>query len=80
MPMNQARKATVMKRPIFTFRTGTPTARALSALPPTAKIQLPILVRCRIQAATMTKRIHHKTVISSRIPAELPGGGEDRLE
>ena len=36
MPMNQARNETVMKRPILTLVTGTPTARALSALPPTA--------------------------------------------
>ncbi len=41
-----------MNRPILTRVTGTPTARALAALPPTAKIQLPILVRCRIQAAS----------------------------
>ena len=34
--MNQARKDTVMNRPIFTRVTGTPTARAESALPPTA--------------------------------------------
>ena len=69
-----------MKRPIFTFLTGTPTARALSALPPTAKIQLPILVRCRIQAARITKMIHHKTVIASRIPPIFERGGEDQVE
>ena len=50
MPVNQHRNDTVMNRPTFTRVTGTPTARALAALPPTAKIQLPIFVRCRIQA------------------------------
>ena len=44
MPTNQAQKPTNMNRPILTLVTGTPTARALSWLPPTAKIQLPILV------------------------------------
>ena len=45
--------------------TGTPTARALAALPPTAKIQLPILVRCRIQADKTTNKSHHMTVIDN---------------
>src|SRR4030095_10357843 len=65
MPVNQQRKDTVMNRPIFTRVTGTPTARALAALPPTAKIQLPILVRCKTQADKMTNKSHHMTVIDS---------------
>jgi hypothetical protein len=40
-----------MNRPIFTLATGTPTARALGAEPPTEKIQLPTRVRSRIQVA-----------------------------
>ena len=44
MPTNQAAKPTNMNSPILTLFTGTPTARALSRLPPTAKIQLPIRV------------------------------------
>ena len=40
-----------MNSPILTLGTGTPTARAESALPPTAKIQLPTLVRSRIHGA-----------------------------
>ncbi len=36
MPTNQARKPTAMNSPILVFATGTPTARALSASPPTA--------------------------------------------
>ena len=52
-----------MNSPILTWRTGTPTARALAALPPTAKIQLPILVRISSQVPTATKKIHHSTVM-----------------
>ena len=44
MPTNQAQNPTNMNSPIFTLVTGTPTARALSWSPPTAKIQLPIRV------------------------------------
>src|SRR4029450_12154866 len=65
MPVNQQRKDTVMNRPIFTRVTGTPTARALAALPPTANIQLPILGRCRIQADKTTNKSHQITVIDS---------------
>ena len=36
MPTNQPRNATVMNRPTLTRVTGTPTARAEAALPPTA--------------------------------------------
>src|SRR4029079_19567629 len=51
-----------MNRPILTLGTGTPTARAESALPPAAKIQLPILVRSRIQVPIATNTSHHSTV------------------
>src|SRR6478609_7685032 len=52
-----------MNSPILTLGTGTPTARALSALPPAAKIQLPTLVRSRIQVPMATNSSHHNTVI-----------------
>ncbi len=57
-----------MNRPIFTLLTGTPTARALAALPPTAKIQLPTCVRSRIHVATRTKTIHQSTVARTVTP------------
>ena len=68
MPVNQHRKATAMKRPIFTRFTGTPTARELGAEPPTAKIQLPRCVRSRTQVATAMKRIHQSSVIRIDTP------------
>src|SRR4051794_24656562 len=68
MPTNQAQNATNMNRPIFTFVTGTPTARALSASPPTAKIQLPILVLNNTYVATAVKSSHHTTVILTCTP------------
>ena len=51
MPVNQAIRPTAMNRPIFIRPTGTPTARADGAEPPTEKIQLPMRVRSRIQVA-----------------------------
>src|SRR5215217_2808093 len=63
IPRNQARNATPMNRPILTLRTGTPTARALAALPPAAVIQLPVRVRSSSQVATATNSSHHSTVI-----------------
>src|SRR3954464_10400220 len=63
MPQNQARNDTHMNSPIFTFGTGTPTARAESALPPTAKIQLPTLVRSRTQEPIATNSSHQMTVM-----------------
>ena len=57
MPMNQASRPTPMNRPIFILPTGTPTARALGAEPPTEKIQLPTRVRSRIQVAIATTTI-----------------------
>ena len=63
-----------MNRPILTLFTGTPTARADAALPPTAKIQLPIRVRVRIQVAMATNRSHHTTVI---LTVTLPMSKED---
>src|SRR6478752_6551577 len=63
-PTNQPRNDTDMNRAIFTLRSGTPTARAEAWLPPTAKIQLPIRVRCRIQPDKATNANHHSTVTS----------------
>ena len=47
-----------MNSPILTFGTGTPTARALVGVAPTAKIQLPTLVRSRIQDPIATNSSH----------------------
>ncbi len=68
-----------MNRPILTLLTGTPTARAESALPPTAKIQLPTLVRSRIQVpmATNTQPPQHGDLDGDE--AERDVGGEERL-
>src|SRR3954469_20195648 len=66
MPENQAMKPTSMNSPILTLVTGTPTARALSASPPTAKIQLPILVLNKTHVAIAVNTSHHTTVM--RIP------------
>ena len=63
-----------MNRPIFTLFTGTPTARADAALPPTAKIQLPIRVRVRIHDAMATNSSHHTTVICT---VTLPMSNDD---
>src|ERR1700754_4980157 len=68
MPANQAAKPTTMNRPIFTAVTGTPTARALSWSPPTAKIQLPILVLNSTHVATAVKSSHQNTVIRTSTP------------
>jgi len=57
-----------MNRPILTLFTGTPTALADAALPPTANTQLPVLVRFRIHVARSTNRIHHTTVIFTDTP------------
>src|SRR3954452_5100700 len=62
MPTNQPRNDTVMNKPIFVRITGTPTARALAAFPPTAKIQLPILVRCSTHAEIAMNSAHQITV------------------
>src|SRR6185369_14219414 len=71
MPTNQAEKPTNMNRPIFTFVTGTPTARALSSSPPTAKIQLPILVLNSTYVATAVNSSHHNTVMRTLMPPML---------
>lgn len=63
MPENQAKTPTVMNRPILTRFTGTPTARAAAASPPTAKIQLPTFVFSSTQVPTATKTIHQTTRI-----------------
>ena len=51
MPCTQPHTATAMNRPIFVALAGTPTMRAASLLPPTAKIQLPTFVRGSTHAA-----------------------------
>src|SRR6266545_3452336 len=76
MPANQARVDTVMNRPIFTRRTGTPTARALVAAPPAEKIQLPIRVRSSTHVAMATNSSHHSTEMRIEVPPPpgLPQG------
>src|ERR1700744_3586971 len=59
MPVNQASRPTPMNRAIFIRPTGTPTARALGAEPPTEKIQLPVRVRSRIHVAIATMMIQY---------------------
>ncbi|CAM5564786.1 hypothetical protein SCYAM73S_02830 [Streptomyces cyaneofuscatus] len=51
--------------------TGTPTARAASASPPTAKIQLPKRVRSRIQVASATSATHHRMVTLYSTPPRV---------
>src|SRR3982750_3581322 len=63
MPTNQPRNDTAMNRPTLVRRTGTPTARALSGVPPTAKIQLPIRGRCRIQGGGAMNSSHQITEV-----------------
>ena len=60
-PTNQAAPAVNMNSPILVPFTGTPTARAASRSPPVAKIQLPILVRHRIQVAISVNPPHHNS-------------------
>ena len=50
----QAQNPTAMNKPILVALTGTPTARAAFASPPTAKIQFPTRVRISTQVATAT--------------------------
>ncbi len=57
-----------MNSAILVKVTGTPTARAESWLPPTAKIQLPYLVRSSTQVASAANTSHHKTVIFTSTP------------
>src|SRR6478736_4934316 len=68
IPANQAQNPTNMNSPIFTAVTGTPTARALSSSPPTAKIQLPILVLNNTYVATAVNSSHHRTVMRMLMP------------
>ena len=60
MPTSQPAKAVVMKRPTLVLKTGTPTWRALTWAPPTAKIQLPARVRSRTQVATAVTAMNQK--------------------
>jgi hypothetical protein len=50
---------------------GPPPAGADAAFPPTAKIQLPIRVRVRIQVEMPTNSSHHSTVICTRTEPRL---------
>src|SRR5215475_13509335 len=68
MPVNQAMNPTAMNRPIFTLATGTPTARALTGLPPAEKIQFPTRVRSRIYVAMITNTIQYTTDVRMLTP------------
>src|SRR5256885_2740975 len=67
-PTSQAAAAVVMNSRILVRANGTPTARELSAEPPTAKIQLPNLVRTSTQAATAVTAIHHTIDTGNAVP------------
>ena len=62
IPTSAAASDVVMKRPILTRATGTPTLRAAVASPPTPKIQFPTRVRASTQVATIVMTIHQITV------------------
>src|SRR5262245_1221927 len=68
VPTSQAAPAVAMNRPTLVPAAGTPTERAAGALPPTAKIQLPIFVRTRIQVATAAITIHHRIATRNCTP------------
>src|SRR5689334_12930742 len=68
MPANQAQKPTNMNNPTLTAVTGTPTARALSWSPPTAKIQLPMRVLNNTNVATAVNSSHQNTVMRTSTP------------
>src|ERR1700736_684132 len=74
MPTNHAIRPTTMKRPIFVLSTGTPTARALLASPPTEKIQLPTRVLSDTTVLMAMKSSHQKTVMRTETG---PIGTED---
>ena len=63
-----AEAAVAMNRRIFTRFTGTPTFREASVDPPTAKIQLPNLVRSRTQVATATTTSHQSSSTLNSAP------------
>jgi hypothetical protein len=68
MPVNQAANTTVMNNPILDALTGTPPARALGDLPPTAKIQLPTLVRNNTHVPSAMNASHQNTVTFTDTP------------
>src|SRR5689334_23991342 len=68
MPANQAQNPTNMNSPIFTAVTGTPTARALSWSPPTAKIQLPTRDLNSTYVAMAVNSSHQNTVMRTSTP------------
>ena len=70
MPTKQPASEVVMNRPNLTLLAGTPMARAASLLPPTAKIQLPYLVRNSTNEATAVATSHHSTEIRKFSPVK----------
>ncbi len=60
MPCTQPHTATVMNSPILVALAGTPTIRAASLLPPTAKIQLPTLLRDSTHAPMIVMTTNHR--------------------
>ncbi len=61
-PSTQAQNPTPRYSAVLVPATGTPTARAAAASPPTAKIQFPKLVRSSTQLPTTSRPSHHQTV------------------
>ena len=65
-----------MNSAILTRSAGTPTLRAALASPPVAKIQLPYLVRSRIQLARMVITIHQRIDVRNSTPNSVNVGVE----
>src|SRR6202158_2415531 len=63
MPTTPADIAVVMNRMTLVRATGTPTARAAWASPPTQYIQLPNVVRLSTHVATTVMAIHQSTAV-----------------
>ena len=60
MPWTQPHTATATNSPTLVAVAGTPTMRAASLLPPTAKIQLPTFVRESTQAPMIAMPTNHR--------------------
>src|SRR5579872_5677125 len=71
MPATHAHRPTAMNRPTLVDLVGTPTARALAALPPAANIQLPTLVRSRTHVPSATSASHQRMLTLISAPAKV---------
>src|SRR5579872_3123109 len=71
MPAIHAHRPTAMNSATLVRVVGTPAARALAALPPTAKIQLPAFVRNSTQVPSPTSTTHHTMLTLTSVPPRL---------